>query len=185
MFNTYKNPDVSSIPIQGWVLDLVLFFFFPLSFGLCFPARPTGKAHTEWTFSPMVALRSELYKQEKTNTVQIKCFPPLSFVWLLPRPRLVPGVRDFPVSSEAPLMTQGVQRLGKGGPEGVPHLADPSCKTSKWWLLIDPEPACGGGDKAAFVVHLPVAGASLSLLQIGGNAASVGSRGGKRPCAQD
>lgn len=28
MLNTYKNPDVSSIPIQGWVLDLVLFFFF-------------------------------------------------------------------------------------------------------------------------------------------------------------
>lgn len=178
MLNTYKNPDVSSIRVGFW------FFFFPFFWSL-FSCQAYRKAHTEWNFSPMAALRSKLYKQEKTNTVQIKCFPPLSFVRLLPRPRLVPGVRDFPVSSEAPLMTQGLLRLGKGGPEGVPHLTDPSCKTSKWWLLIDPEPACGGGDKAMFVAHLTVAGASLSLLQIRGSAASVGSRGGKRPCAQD
>lgn len=79
-------------------------------------------------------------------------------------------------------------RLGKAGHEGVSHLADPSCTMFKWWLLIDPEPACGGGDKAVFVEHLTVARASLSLMQTGGNTASAGSQGGcggKRPCAQD
>lgn len=89
-------------------------------------------------------------------------------------------------------VTQGLLRLGRGGGrrghKRVSHLADPSCKMSKWWLLIDPEPACGGGDKVVFVVHLAVAWASLSLLQIGGDTASVGSQGGwggKRPCAWD
>lgn len=85
-------------------------------------------------------------------------------------------------------VTWGLLRLGKRGHEGVSHLADPSCETSKWWLPIDPEPACGGGDKVVFVVHLTLAGASLSLLQIGGNMTCVGSRGGwggERPCAQD
>lgn len=145
-----------------------LLIFFPFFWSL-FSCQAYRKAPTEWNRSPTVALRSKLYKQEKTNTVKIKHFPPLLFVGLLlPRPRLVPGVRVFPVSSEAPLMWPGdFWGWERGGVRGCLISQILPARCLKWWPLIDPEPACGGGDKVVFVVHLCAARASLSLLQIG------------------
>lgn len=177
MLSTYKNPDVSSIRI-----------FFPFLWSL-FSCQAHRKALTEWNRSPMVALRSKLYKQEKTNSQNQAFSSFLICSAAAAETQAYTWGKRFSCFSQGPAcVTWGLLRVGKGGHEGGSHLADPSCKMSGWWLLIDPEPACAGGDKVVFVAHLPVARASLSLLQTGGDTASEGAGGGwggKRPCAKE
>lgn len=120
-------------------------FLFSLSFGL-FSCQASRKAHTT------VALRSELYKQEKTNTAEIKPFPPLSF-WGCGCPART-CLSVFPLSSVSLLVWPGDSWGRNWGDVSVSahrsFLQDGAAMTTYWsWT------AGGGADKALFVVHPP------------------------------
>lgn len=163
MLSTLKNPDVSSIRL----------FFSPFFWSL-FSCQAYRKAHRmkllsnggfeEWTL-----------QTRKNKHSQNQAFSFVTFWLWRPSSYLSKSFSCFFL--DPAYVTQEHLRLGMGGQRGVlahrSFLQDIETMTEYWSWAAD-----GRGDKAVFVVHLAMARASLSLLQIRGNLAPVGSWGG-------
>lgn len=122
MLSTYKNPDVSSVTTLNFFSFLLVSVFLP------------GLQESAHRMKPLSngSFEEQTLQTRKNKHSQNQAFSSFVICWAAAAET---QARTWGKSFScffrgSAYVTRGLLRLGKGGREGVSHLADPSCTTS-------------------------------------------------------